>query len=258
MSGALTVTALTTLAILLWPQSSAMRWVRTVRATGEHAEPGSTTGSRRREVRRIDAGRAIDATRSLLARPGRRRPDLLRARSAAEREGPELVESLAAALRAGLPPAAALDAVRSALPDPSLLDPPSEAARSGHSVAAAWGRVARDTGSADVAMVARAWAVSERSGCAVADGLTLAAAAGRARRDVRRVITAATAGARASSSMLTLLPVAGLALGTTMGQSPAQIYGHPVALISLGMGLLVLLAGRRVVRRMVEHVEATQ
>src|SRR5690606_21478163 len=100
--------------------------------------------------------------------------------------------------------------------------------------AAALGRVARVRGDEHLGRVARAWALSERTGAGLAEAVEAAARSGRQAVDHTRRVRAATAGARASVTLLTLLPVGGT-----------------------GVGLLLVLAGRLVVARMVTRVEAS-
>lgn len=182
---------------------------------------------------------------------------------------PALIDALSAAIRAGLPVSVALSSVQrsgagqhgapslagaGAGPPPDLLAGPLAAARSGASVAAAWHRVARQTGSPDLAMVARAWDLSERIGARLADGLDLAAETARQGRKLQRTLDSATAGARATSVLLTALPLAGIVLAGMTGQSITEVYANPIAVASGTIGLMLLLAGRRVVRGQIARV----
>lgn len=175
------------------------------------------------------------------------------------RHGPvlPLLDAAAAALRAGLPTVEALDVAGGAVPESQrarIVAPVVQAAREGRSVAPAWQKVARQTGAPDLAAVGRAWALSERTGAPLAEALGTAATVARARLAHRRRVDAATAGAHATSALLTLLPLGGVGVGLVLGLSPTVLYGTPVAQASLGVGLVTLLLGRVVVRRMVARV----
>lgn len=164
-----------------------------------------------------------------------------------------VLDQLAAALRAGLPPGEALamaltggsPVVREALT--VVL----EAARDGRPCAPAWARVARSTPGPQVELLARSWAVSERLGAPLADAVDSASRALRSRRDLDSRVETATAGARTTAAILTLLPVAGIGLALLMGIGPSTLYGSWPAVLSLLAGLLLLAAGRVVVTGMI-------
>lgn len=167
-----------------------------------------------------------------------------------------LLDGLAAALRAGLPAADALDLVSADLSVrvQELVGPVRAAARTGYPCATAWNRVARESASPDLALLARTWGVSEQLGAPLADGVDSAARGLRSRRELASRLTAATAGARTTATILTALPVAGLGLAALMGIGPAVLYGTPVAVASLVLGCVLLAIGRVVVQRMISQV----
>lgn len=169
-----------------------------------------------------------------------------------------LLDRLAAALRAGLPPDEALAAATApggrAVPAFGAV---VRAVAEGRSAAAALGRVARVRGDEHLGRAARAWALSERTGAGLAEAVEAAARSGRQAVDHTRRVRAATAGARASVTLLTLLPVGGTGVGLLLGLTPGEVYGNPLSLMALSLGLLLLLAGRLVVARMVTRVEAS-
>lgn len=280
MSAAAASAAFVTLAVLCWPRTDLARALaRTrqpvgepaVRPAGGHAasrqsgtphQVGPTAPPGAPSSFRAECAAVVRSVTAALGRRGPPEPDL-----------PAMIDALAAALRTGLPVPDALASVHQALAQPArtaeagstpagqatagaLLEGPLVAARSGRSVASAFHRLARDRGLADMAMVARAWELSERSGAAIAEGLGLAAEAGRYRREVRRKVAAATAGARATSMLLTALPLSGILLAGMTGSTVVEVYRDPVALISAGLGLGLLVLGRRVVRRQIARVEA--
>ncbi|WP_170230814.1 type II secretion system F family protein [Ornithinicoccus hortensis] len=168
-----------------------------------------------------------------------------------------LLDSAAAALRTGLPTVEALDVAGAAVSDRvrhEVVVPVVQAAQEGRAVAPVWQKIARRSGDPDLAALGRAWALSERTGAPLADALTTAATVARARLEQERRVEAATAGARATSTLLTLLPVGGMGVGMLLGVSPGALYGTAFAQASLGVGLVTLLLGRVVVRRMVARV----
>src|SRR5690606_28032620 len=117
-------------------------------------------------------------------------------------------------------------------------------------------RVARVTGDEDLARVARAWALSEGTGCSLADAVASAVRAGRSHLEHHRQVRAATAGARATVALLSLLPLGGAAVGVLLGVPPDRLYASPVAVASAAVGVLMVLLGRAVVSRMIKRVEA--
>lgn len=106
---------------------------------------------------------------------------------------------------------------------------------------------------ADLAVLARAWRLSEESGAAASRTTAGAAAAIRARVAARDRVGAALAGPRASMGLLTALPLAGPLVGLLLGVSPAELYGSEAARASAAVGLLLTAAGwwwgRSLVRR---------
>lgn len=289
MTAVAAATTLALAAVLLWPASSPFdravsalpragadsRWSspREDQLGGAHPDSPTDLAAGCTTSRTTGLPTAAEMT-AVLRRWGAR---LTGAR--AEPDLPAMIDAVAAAMRAGLPVVQALESVHRSLGasapaaaragvratsghgaaaaqhDADLLLGPLSAARAGRSVAAAWHRLARERGSTDLAMVARTWELSERTGAAIGDGLGLAAAAGRDRREVRRKVASATAGARATSTLLTGLPLAGVLLAGAGGMSVAEVYATPVAWVSASLGLALLLLGRRVVRRQIRRVE---
>jgi tight adherence protein B len=143
-------------------------------------------------------------------------------------------EGLAADLRAGQPPVAALEAAADEWPE---LGPAAAAARLGADVPAALRAVARRPGAAQARVVAAAWQVAHRSGAGLAGALTSAAAHLRDERSAARVVATEMAAARATARLLAALPAAVLLLGDGLG-------GHPVHfLLDTTPGVVCLGAG---------------
>lgn len=237
----MTVALLVALATLCWPSRAGRRASQSLARGGPGTPqvPRAQTSVRTRVAQQLT--RLVPARRSAPMAQ-----DLL-----------PLLDALAAALRAGLPPAAAVslaaeghsDGLRAAVVRPVL-----DAARAGRPTAAAWERAARAGGGVELAAVARAVGLSEQLGAPLADAVAGAAEAVRARREMHRRLQTATAGARATAALLTALPLGGLGVAATMGVGPTELYGSPPALASLLLGLLLLGLGRLIVHRLIRRV----
>jgi tight adherence protein B len=149
----------------------------------------------------------------------------------------ELTAALAAELRAGRTPAAALAAV-------GAWSGPLRAAVSAAAVAVAAGTPAADClllaaaepGAAALRQVAAAWRVTETTGgrlAAVLDRLTDTL---DAERELQLELESALAAPRATVVLLAALPLMGLALGQSIGAHPLRLLLHR----PLGWGLLAV------------------
>lgn len=167
------------------------------------------------------------------------------------------VRLLVAELRAGAHPAAAAEgAAADAAPEVAgMLRSTAATARLGGDVAAALAAAtntahtgAAHTGTAHTAVatgrMARAWALAERHGVALAELLDAV------RRDVEhraafaREVDARMAGPRATAAVLAGLPVLGLLLGESAGAAPlAVLTGTPIGQVLLVVGAALLCAG---------------
>ncbi|MCX6408502.1 MAG: type II secretion system F family protein [Propionibacteriales bacterium] len=164
------------------------------------------------------------------------------------------LELLAAELRAGVLPA---EALRNAGDDLPELRQVSEAAGRGGDVAAALDVVARRPGADDLAQVAAAWRVAERSGAPVADVLDRVVDAVRSDRDLGREVRAECASSRATARLLAVLPVLGLALGSGLGGDPVHVLTATLPGAScLAAGCALALLGLVWVERIVATAEA--
>lgn len=167
-----------------------------------------------------------------------------------------LLDGLRASLAAGLTPEESLNLAASSA-EPAMaasLSPVIEAAREGSPLGGAWQRVARNEGHRDLASLARAWVISERLGCPLADAVATTASTSRARTALSQRLDSATAGARATCALLSALPLGGVGIALMLGIDPVTLYGSPIALASALAGVCLLLAGRWLVNRMITGV----
>lgn len=206
---------------------------------------------------RADAAKAVMAPiaieRSRGPRAWLRR---LRFPSSSEVDVMPLLDGLRASLAAGLTPEESLRmAARGAEPSlASALLPVVEAAQEGRPLARVWQRVARSEGQRDLASLSRAWAISERLGCPLADAVATTASTSRARTVLSQRLDSATAGARATCALLSALPLGGVGIALMLGIDPVKLYGSPIAGASAGVGVCLLVAGRWLVSRMITNV----
>lgn len=167
-----------------------------------------------------------------------------------------LLDGLSASLAAGLTPEESLRIAASGA-EPGMaasLSPVVEAAKEGRPLGGAWQRVARSEGHRDLASLARAWVISERLGCPLADAVSTTASTSRARTVLTQRLDSATAGARATCALLSALPIGGVGIALMLGIDPVTLYGSPIALASALVGVCLLLAGRWLVNRMISGV----
>lgn len=230
---------LAVLAVLLWPGGSARRaralalGQRRLRGLGAPTRPGP---GRPGGWRRSRWWRRRSATYPSVLLP--------------------LLDGYAAALRSGLPATGALAVVIDSGPPTArrLLGPVLAAASGGRPTAPAWSRLARAHRSAELALVARSVALSERLGAPLATALTTAALSVRSRQEHDQRLRTATAGARATATLLTALPLGGLGVAVVLGLSPRELYGSLPAVLSLLLGVVVLVLGRAAVAVLVARV----
>lgn len=246
MIGVLALAAVAGLAVLLWPwapgkvagrstSSSLAAAGRTTSTSSVEAAPRRAWTAFRRVWSRRAGGRGLAASR--LAEV-------------------QVLDGLAAALEAGLPPDRALQVALDQVAPGARhdWDELQRAARQGQPLAPAWHRLARRTGSRTAASVARAWAVATSAGAPLAEAVRTSAHAARERHRLERAVEVATAGARATATVLGLLPLAGVGLAAMLGLGPLTLYGNPLALASAGGGLVLLAVGHLSVARMVGAV----
>ncbi len=170
------------------------------------------------------------------------------ARARASRAADELasrlvgaLELLAAELRSGVLPAAALEGAADDVPE---LLPAVEVARRAADVPAALALVARRPGADALAPVAAAWRVAERSGAPVAVVLDHVVASVRADQDLAREVRTECASARATARLLAVLPLLGLGLGSGLGGDPVHVLTSTLpGAVCLAVGTSLALAG---------------
>ena len=150
-----------------------------------------------------------------------------RVRRRADAAASEAVGSLAADLRAGQQPAAALAALAG----------PATRHRA----------------------VGAVWAVSERSGAPAAAVLDHVEQDLRARQDQRREVAAALAGARSTGTLLAVLPLLGIGLGAGMGAHPiAVLLAQPRGQVALVAGVVLEALGVLWTSRIIASAEDTR
>jgi Flp pilus assembly protein TadB len=134
----------------------------------------------------------------------------------------------------------------------SLLDASDRAAPTSR----VWAEWAARSASAELALVAAAWQLSETTGAPLASAVDRAVGGLLDARARRGKVAVAVAGPRATVTVLTVLPLTGPLFGLACGIDPATLYlGSPIATVCVVSGLLLVWAGRvwcsRMVRRAV-------
>lgn len=187
--------------------------------------------------------------------PDRRRqwgsPRPRRSRRRREREGArrrallgELLDGLVAELLAGADPAPALHAVARDLP--GLERVALAAGRPSGDVAGALAELGDAPGGAAAADLAAVWRVGEDTGCALAAPVERLLDTHRAEERVRGEVAAQLAGPRATAQLLSLLPLAGVAMGLALGADPVGfLTGTGAGLVCLVAGASLVVVGRR-------------
>jgi tight adherence protein B len=197
-----------------------------VRSGGQPARRLAPAPARRR-------GRAASVSGLLRRQRGRA---LQRGRDA---EAVTLCAALAAELRAGLPPAAALTSAAGELPllGPSLMRAARAVGRGaalGDELAAA----AADLASARLSVVAAVCAVGDATGSGIADVLDRVGRGLASDDEARAELAALAAGPRATAAVLAALPAVAVLLGTALGLAPLRILFHT----AFGVGLWLTAA----------------
>jgi tight adherence protein B len=228
--------------------------------------PAPRAGSRLRGSRRPQAGRVptlvlfgttaavlltLDGTRLLLclvALGGAGAAAVLvrrgRVAKAADRRRALVVsvcEALVGELRAGRPLTASLAQCLEVWP---AFEPVVAAGRLGADVPGALRRLAELPGAEGLREIASAWQVSHSSGAGLASALAQVAATARERQGTRRLVQGELASAQATARLVTVLPVATLAMSAGIGADPWHfLLATPVGVVCLGLGGLFAFAG---------------
>ena len=179
-----------------------------------------------------------------------------RATAALRRETAEWCAAVAAELRVGRTPVAALE-VSTELAGSALtqvLTPVAAVAVLGGDVSASLRTAARHAGAEALRQVAACWAVAGDSGAGLASALQRLGAALQAAERVRAEVVAQLAGARASARLLAVLPVFGLLLGQAVGAQPTHFLLHTpegavCAVLTVGLDVLGLVWTDRIAAR---------
>lgn len=227
------------LAWLLWP-----------RRAGTRAAHVLNRGRQAPDWRELLAADPLAAARELLSTG--RGADV-------DRELLLVVEALAGALRAGLPPGQALALaatdVKGSLA--AVLAGVERRARLGEGLAVGWSEAAERLDNDELRVLARAWSLSEETGTPLADAALTTAAVLREEREQRGRTRSAVAGAHTTMTILTVLPLGGPLLAWFMGLDMQAVYARsPVVWAALGAGLVLVLVGRWWVARLVAHTLA--
>jgi tight adherence protein B len=150
-------------------------------------------------------------------------------------------ELIAADVRAGLPPGAALAAAAKQWPEFGVV---ARAAELGADIPTAMRALADLPGAGQVRVMAAAWQVAHRSGAGLASALDLAAATLRDEKATASVVATEVASARATASILALLPVGVLVLGSGVGGSPwSFLFDSAPGVVCLAIGIGLAHAG---------------
>lgn len=197
----------------------------------------STAEVRLRTLGTRPTGGAAAGLWSAVRRRAAQRPGRLRARRL--RACVELCRAVAAELRGGAaPPAALTAAVRET--DPLLRAELSDAvalAGAGHDPVPALLAAARRPGASGLAYLAASWRVASSSGSGLATVVERLAASLTQEEALRQEVAAQLAGPRATALLLAVLPVFGLLMAGTLGGSPVSF------LLTTAPGLVCLTAG---------------
>jgi tight adherence protein B len=165
----------------------------------------------------------------------------------------EMCDALSAELRSGLPAASALERACDAYPEWA---PVVAACRLGSDVVAALRRASRQPGAEGLGSIAAGWEIAGSAGAALAGVLERIAAGLRSDEDARAEVVACLGPVRATAKLLAVLPVFGLALGSSMGARPVSfLVSTGAGVACLGGGLVLVSVGVLWVERLASSAE---
>ncbi|MCK5891541.1 type II secretion system protein [Aeromicrobium sp.] len=192
-------------------------------------------------------GVAVFARREL--RRGRQREQV----RAAVREVTELVDALAAEMRAGVLPHRALNTVAV---DHPLLAPAAQVAGLGGDTSDALRAAAGGPGRSGLDALAGAWHVSETCGAPLAEVLDRVARALRFETELGEEVRSTVEPARATGRLLAVLPLLGLFLGAGLGADPVHVVTATLpGALSLAAGTALACAGVRWIETTADRAE---
>lgn len=161
----------------------------------------------------------------------------------AVREVTQLVDALAAEMRAGVLPHRALATIAV---DHPLLAPAAQVAELGGDTADALRLAADGPGRAGLDAVAGAWHVSETCGAPLADVLDRVARGLRFETELGDEVRSTVEPARATGRLLAVLPLLGLFLGAGLGADPVHVVTATLpGALSVAAGTVLACAGVR-------------
>ncbi len=182
-------------------------------------------------------------------RRGRRREQV----RVAVREVTELVDALAAEMRAGVLPHRALSTVAV---DHPLLAPAAQVAGLGGDTADALRAAAREPGRSGLEALAGAWHVSETCGAPLAEVLDRVARGLRFETELSDEVRSTVEPARATGRLLAVLPLLGLFLGAGLGADPVHVVTATLpGAVSLAAGTALACAGVRWIETTADRAE---
>jgi tight adherence protein B len=176
-------------------------------------------------------------------------------RSARRETGTRVLEScdeIAGELAAGVTPALALE--RASVRWPAL-GPVASAQRLGGSVPEALRTLGLRPGAADLALVAAAWQLAERSGAGLAEALRSVAEGLRQQQRTRRVVAAELSSARSTARLIAALPALTLTTGSGIGSPIGFLLETSAGLLCLAGGLGLGLIGLSWIERIASALE---
>ncbi|MHA3838095.1 type II secretion system F family protein [Terrabacter sp. AAH1] len=213
----------------------------------------------------LAASAAFGAERVARARESVERAHQAPERRRARRRGshPEMSEGDLARLRAGLPTAGGRGRDRRLATAPGvgrreapassgpmhdidrLVGAVLSSADRAEAVSPVWAHWAARSGSAELALVAAAWQLSETTGAPLSFAVDRAVRGLLDARARRRKVAVAVAGPRATVTVLTVLPLTGPLFGLAVGVDPPTLYlGSGAATACLAAGVALVWAGR--------------
>jgi tight adherence protein B len=164
----------------------------------------------------------------------------------------EVCDEIAGELSAGVAPVLALERAAARWP---ALGPVASAQRFGGSVPEAMRALSASPGAGDLALVAAAWQLTERSGAGLAEALGSVSGGLRQQQRTRRVVAAELSSARATARLIAFLPVLTLATGSGIGSPIGFLFGTSAGLLCLSGGLSLAFLGLGWIERIAAALE---